>query len=102
MATLRRAYGERLDALLEGLTAALPPGSVHNRPNGGLFVWARLPDGWDAERLLARALQHDVAFVPGVPFFAGAPDPAALRLSFSASAPAEIALGLARLRAAWR
>lgn len=102
LATLRRAYAERLDALLDGLAAALPPGSVHNRPDGGLFVWARLPDGWDAERLLARALQHDVAFVPGAPFFAGAPDPAALRLSFSAHPPAEIALGLARLRAAWR
>ncbi len=39
-----------------------------------MFVWARLPDGWDAEPLLARALAHDVAFVPGYPFFAGEPD----------------------------
>ena len=55
-ARLRAAYGARRDALLDGLAAALPPGSVHNRPDGGMFVWARLPDGWDAERLLrARA-----------------------------------------------
>ena len=98
---LREAYGARRDALLGGLAAALPPGSVHNRPEGGMFVWARLPDGWDADRLLRRALERDVAFVPGAPFFAGPPDRATLRLSFTAHPPAEIAEGLRRLRAAW-
>ena len=98
---LREAYGARRDALLGGLAAALPPGSVHNRPEGGMFVWARLPDGWDADVLLRRALERDVAFVPGAPFFAGPPDRATLRLSFTAHPPAEIAEGLRRLRAAW-
>ena len=98
---LREAYGARRDALLIGLAAALPPGSVHNRPEGGMFVWARLPDGWDADRLLRRALERDVAFVPGAPFFAGPPDRATLRLSFTAHPPAEIEEGLRRLRAAW-
>jgi 2-aminoadipate transaminase len=101
VATLRAEYGRRRDALLDGLAAALPPGSVHNRPEGGMFVWARLPDAWDAESLLRRALERDVAFVPGFPFFAGAPDRAALRFSFTAHPPAEIAEGLARLREAW-
>jgi len=98
---LREAYGARRDALLGGLAAALPPGSVHNRPEGGMFVWARLPDGWDADRLLRRALERDVAFVPGAPFFAGPPDRATLRLSFTAHPPAEIEEGLRRVRAAW-
>jgi 2-aminoadipate transaminase len=98
---LRRAYGPRRDALIAGLADALPPGSTHNHPDGGMFVWARLPDGWDAGALLDRALAHDVAFVPGYPFFAGAPDTAALRLSFTTHAPAEIADGLRRLRRAW-
>ena len=100
VANLRRIYGERRDALLAGLADALPPGSTHNRPDGGLFVWARLPDGWDAEPLLRRALERHVAFVPGFPFFAGPPDRATLRLSFSTHPPGEIAEGLARLRAA--
>jgi 2-aminoadipate transaminase len=99
VANLRRIYGERRDALLAGLADALPRGSTHNRPDGGLFVWARLPDGWDAKPLLERALERDVAFVPGFPFFAGPPDHATLRLSFSAHPPGEIAEGLARLRA---
>ena len=99
--TLRRAYGPRRDALLAGLSAALPPGSIHNHPDGGMFVWARLPDGWNAAALLDRALARDVAFVPGFPFFAGAPDPATLRLSFTTHAPEEIGEGLRRLRTAW-
>ena len=99
---LRAEYGRRRDALIDGLAAALPPGSTHNRPDGGMFVWARLPDGWDAEPLLARALERDVAFVPGYPFFAGEPDHAALRFSFTTHPPGEIAEGLARLRLAWQ
>src|SRR3954453_18445072 len=78
VAELRRAYGPRRDALLAGLAGALPPGSTHNHPDGGMFVWARLPGGWDAAELLDRALVHDVAFVPGFPFFAGPPDTATL------------------------
>ena len=94
---LRAEYGARRDALLNGLAAALPPGSIHNRPDGGMFVWARLPDGWDAGALLSRALEHDVAYVPGAPFFSGPPNPATLRLSFTAHPPAEIERGLERL-----
>jgi DNA-binding transcriptional MocR family regulator len=101
IAGLRAEYGARRDALLAGLADALPPGSMHNRPDGGMFVWARLPDGWDADVLLRRALERDVAFVPGFPFFAGPPDRAALRFSFTAHPPEEIAVGLTRLRASW-
>jgi 2-aminoadipate transaminase len=102
IATLRAEYGARRDALLGGLLDALPPGSTHNHPEGGMFVWARLPDGWDASALLDRALAHDVAFVPGYPFFAGPPDCASLRLSFTAHGADEIREGLGRLGAAVR
>jgi 2-aminoadipate transaminase len=93
-------YRRRRDALLGGLQAALPEGSTHNRPDGGMFVWARLPDGWNATDLLARALARDVAFVPGAPFYAAGPDPRTLRLSFTTHRPVEIVEGLERLRAA--
>jgi DNA-binding transcriptional MocR family regulator len=62
-----------------------------------MFIWARLPDGWDAGALLARALERNVAYVPGAPFFSGAPDPATLRLSFTAHRPEAIRRGLERL-----
>jgi DNA-binding transcriptional MocR family regulator len=100
VAGLCAAYSPRRDALLDGLRDALPDGSTWNRPDGGMFVWARLPDALDAEVLLVRALQEQVAFVPGYPFFCGAPDRSTLRLSFTTHTPAEIAEGLERLRAA--
>ncbi|WP_326808368.1 PLP-dependent aminotransferase family protein [Streptomyces sp. NBC_01775] len=91
------AYRLRRDALLDGLPAALPEGSEWNRPEGGMFVWARLPAGHDATELLRAAVARDVAYVPGAPFFAGPPDPGALRLSFTTHTPEEIAEGLRRL-----
>jgi 2-aminoadipate transaminase len=95
-------YRRRRDALLGGLAAALPEGSTFNRPAGGMFVWARLPAGWDASELLVHALRHDVAFVPGAPFFAVDADPRTLRLSFTTHGPAQIVEGLGRLHAAVR
>jgi DNA-binding transcriptional MocR family regulator len=62
-----------------------------------MFVWVRLPDGWDADPVLKTALRHEVAFVPGWPFFPGPPDRATLRLSFTTHTTEEIAEGLSRL-----
>ncbi len=102
VATVRAAYRARRDALLAGLAGALPEGSAWNRPEGGMFVWARLPEAHDATALLKSALTHDVAFVPGSPFYTGTPDPRTLRLSFTTHAPEEITEGLARLGRAGR
>ncbi|MCL2552557.1 MAG: aminotransferase class I/II-fold pyridoxal phosphate-dependent enzyme, partial [Actinomycetia bacterium] len=98
---VRTAYRARRDALLDGLPAALPDGSGWNRPEGGMFLWVRLPGGHDATEVLHRAIAHDVAYVPGAPFFASTPDPAALRMSFTTHTPQEIGEGLARLAKAF-
>lgn len=97
LARVKAAYRERRDALLAGLPQALPVGSVWNRPQGGMFLWVRLPEGYDATALLPVAVAHEVAYVPGAPFFAGAADHRALRMSFTAHPPVEIAEGLRRL-----
>ena len=94
---LRAEYRRRRDTMLDGLAAALPAGSTFNRPDGGMFVWARLPPGRDAAELLRTALEHGVAFVPGFPFFALEADHRTLRLSFTTHVVAEIGEGLARL-----
>ena len=94
------AYRHRRDALLTGLASALPAGSTWNAPDGGMFVWAKLPEGWDTTRLLAVALQHDVAFVPGAPFFPADPEGHAMRLSFTTYEPDRILEGTGRLAAA--
>ncbi|MFB7611387.1 aminotransferase-like domain-containing protein [Streptomyces gardneri] len=97
VAGMRAAYQERRDAMLEGLPAALPEGSRWNRPEGGMFIWVNLPDGHDATALLKTAVGHEVAYVPGAPFFSGEPDPGAVRLSFTTHSAEEIREGLRRL-----
>ncbi|MGR4879926.1 PLP-dependent aminotransferase family protein [Streptomyces sp. LARHCF249] len=94
---VRDLYRERCDTLLEALPQVLPAGSTWSRPDGGMFVWVRLPDGWDAAALLPHAVARDVAYVPGAPFFAGRPDPATLRMSFATHGPAGIGEGMRRL-----
>ncbi|MEW1778195.1 PLP-dependent aminotransferase family protein [Streptomyces sp. NPDC086777] len=97
VAKVRAVYGERRDALLAGLAEALPAGSTWNRPEGGMFLWARLPSSYDTTALLRRAVDHHVAYVPGEPFYAADPDRATLRLCFVTQTPEEIGEGLRRL-----
>ncbi|MFE1992746.1 aminotransferase-like domain-containing protein [Streptomyces parvulus] len=102
VARVAAAYGVRRDAMLTGLTDALPAGSRWTRPEGGMFLWARLPEGYDTTALLPEVVRHDVAYVPGAPFHAGTPDRATLRLCFVTQTPDEIAEGLRRLGAGLR
>jgi 2-aminoadipate transaminase len=91
------AYRERRDAMLAGLSSALPAGARWSDPDGGMFVWVTLPGDVDTAELLPKALAQDVAFVPGAPFFATVPDRSALRLSFTTNTVADIAEGVRRL-----
>ncbi|GGR88758.1 aminotransferase [Streptomyces nojiriensis] len=100
IATVRTAYRARRDALQSALSRSLPADCAWSLPAGGMFLWARLPAGHDAADLLRTAVAHGVAFVPGAPFYATAPDPRTLRLNFTTHTPAEITEGVGRLRVA--
>ncbi|MEU3649182.1 PLP-dependent aminotransferase family protein [Lentzea sp. NPDC034063] len=97
IARLRTEYGARRDAMIAALPAVMPPGTTWSDPDGGMFVWLRLPGDADSAVLLKEALLHDVAFVPGAPFFATTPDHATFRMSFTANTVEEIGEGMARL-----
>jgi 2-aminoadipate transaminase len=99
---LRDAYRTRRDAMIAAMPATAPSGSSWTDPDGGMFTWARLPGEVDTAELLRTALTHDVAFVPGAPFFAGTPDRATLRMSFTTNTPDVIAEGVRRLGVALR
>lgn len=102
VAGLCDAYRVRRDAMLDALATTVPVGSTWSRPDGGMFVWVRLPGDVDTAALLPRALDRNVAFVPGAAFYAERPDRATLRLSFTTYGPTDIAKGMGRLAHALR
>ena len=97
VASVCTAYARRRNAMLAALEAGLPPGCTWTRPDGGLFLWVRLPEPIDATQLLIAAMAEKVAFVPGEPFWIGPPVRSTLRLNFSNASEAKIAEGIARL-----
>jgi 2-aminoadipate transaminase len=97
VARVAAVYRERRDAMLGGLANSLPEGSSWERPEGGMFLWARLPESYDTTELLGQVVEQEVAYVPGAPFYAGEPDRSTLRLCFVTQTPAEIREGLRRL-----
>jgi 2-aminoadipate transaminase len=95
--TIRARYRAQRDAMEAALRRHMPAGTTWRAPQGGMFFWLRLPAGLDAMPLLERAVAAGVAYVPGAPFYANAPDARALRLSFVTLNPAAITEGIAAL-----
>lgn len=89
-------YRKQLTAMLEGF-AFFPEGTKHTLPQGGLFVWAELPEGMDAMAALNRAIEQNVAFVPGTHFYPDGGHANTLRLNFSMQEADVIRAGMERL-----
>lgn len=89
-------YKARLQVMLDGL-GKLPPSISYTRPEGGLFVWAQLPEGADALEMLKKAIEKNVAFVPGTHFYFDGGHLSTLRLNFSSGKTEDVAEGMARL-----
>ncbi len=100
IALMQRVYGERCQAMLAALERYFPPGTEWTRPDGGLFLWVRLPENLDAEAVFKTALANNVAIVPGASFFAEGKPHNFMRLNFSHPPPERIAEGIRRLASA--
>ncbi len=96
-----QVYRRRCDAIVQAIERELPAGVQVTSPQGGLFVWLRLPEGMSAVRLLPLAAEEGVEYAPGPRFF---PQPADgeryLRLNFATQTPEDIDEGIRRLRRA--
>jgi len=90
-------YRRRRDVLLDALAEHFPREAEWTHPEGGLFIWATLPDYIDTTDLLARALQEHVAFVPGRAAYVDGRGGSSMRLNFSGVGVDDIREGLRRL-----
>ena len=101
--TIRALYKSQRDAMLTALPREMKGLDITwNKPVGGMFLWARLPEGMNAVELLPKAVDKGVAFVPGAAFYANNADPRTLRLSFVTASVEQINIGIAALAAAIR
>ena len=98
--TIRALYKAQRDAMLAALAKDMPSDVTWNTPDGGMFLWARLPEGMNAQDLLPLAVDKGVAFVPGAAFYNDHGDPRTMRLSFVTPNEDEIRKGVAALAAA--
>ena len=96
--TLRSEHSRRCATMLTAVQRHIAPGMLRfARPQGGLYLWCRLPAGVSSRAVLDRALAAGVAFVAGHAFY---PDPAGeseLRICFSSVTPEAIDEAIRRL-----
>ncbi len=90
-------YRGRRDAMLAALHEHFPAEATWTEPQGGLFIWATLPEYIDTGDLLAKALRADVAFVPGQAAFVDGRGGNSMRLNFSGVDEGEIREGIRRI-----
>ncbi len=94
---IREMYRRRRDAMLAAMEQYFPEGVAWTRPQGGLFLWVKLPEGVDCLELIEGAIEQKVAFVPGTAFYADGRGRDALRLTFATCPTDMIDEGIKRL-----
>ncbi len=94
IARIRSLYRSRRDLMLGVMAEKFPKSVKYNRPAGGMFTWAELPQGVDTRILMNRALERNVAFVPGAPFHAVGGGENTMRLNYSSMPEDRIVAGL--------
>jgi 2-aminoadipate transaminase len=93
----RELYRQRRDAMLESLDAQLSGSCYWTVPDGGFYVWLKLPEGVHSKAMLPRAVSSRVAYVPGTGFYADGGGADHLRLSYCFPEPERIREGVRRL-----
>ena len=96
ISSICEGYGAKMRQMLRCLEQ-FPDGVSFTRPQGGLFIWAELPEGMDTVKLLSAAVERKVAYVPGTYFCVDGGHMNTLRLNFSNSTPEQIETGMSVL-----
>ena len=90
-------YGRQKDAMLDAIDRYFPSEARVTRPEGGMFLWVSLPQPLTAKQVFDLAVEQQVVFVPGDPFYTDGKTVRTLRLSFSCVDEATIKTGIKRL-----
>lgn len=97
IAQIRRLYKEQAQAMTEAMDRYFPETVRYTRPRGGMFLWVTLPEGVSALSLFPKALEKQVAFVPGDPFYINMTHTNTMRLNYTNADCRMIDEGIRRL-----
>lgn len=95
-------YRHKRDLMLECLSKYMPEGVQWTKPDGGLFLFVTLPEGYDTKELFQMAIEQSVAFVIGEAFFCDGGGQNTMRINFSFMDDEGIEEGVKRLAIAIR
>lgn len=97
VARIRKLYGGQCRAMQEAIARHFPKDVRVTAPEGGMFLWATLPEGLSSMELLQLAVERKVAFVPGAAFHVDGTGEDTLRLNYSNADSETINEGIRRL-----
>ncbi|MFJ4237088.1 PLP-dependent aminotransferase family protein [Serratia nevei] len=95
---IRAAYKQKGEILAGLVEQELGDYITFDKPKGGMFLWARFRQPFNATEWLNATLQQGVVFVPGEYFFSDNPDRSTFRLSFATATEQQMQEAVARLR----
>ncbi|KRK97681.1 2-aminoadipate transaminase [Secundilactobacillus odoratitofui DSM 19909 = JCM 15043] len=96
IAKIKAVYRKREGIMMAAIEKYFPKDAHYSHPEGGLFIWVEVP-GVDTQTLFNTCIEHDVAFVPGEPFYADQVIPGTFRLNYSNMQEDQIVTGIERL-----
>lgn len=90
-------YRERRDLMMKTIEEEFPKEATFTYPEGGLFTWVVLPEYMNARELAVKALEQNVAYVPGGSFYPNGGNENTFRLNYSNMDNERIVEGIKRL-----
>lgn len=97
---IRKVYRQRENVMMAAIEKDFPAGVNYSHPEGGLFIWVEVPGDVDTIQLFNTCIKHNVAFVPGEPFYPDKVTPGTFRLNYSNMSEEQIQTGIKRLGSA--
>lgn len=94
---IKEIYNKKRLTMLEAMEKHFPEEVEWNRPNGGMFIWAELPEHINTRDMFDKAVDENVAYVIGGAFFVDDGGQNTMRLNFTHSSEEEIKKGIKSL-----
>ncbi|WP_028981959.1 PLP-dependent aminotransferase family protein [Sporocytophaga myxococcoides] len=94
---LHKEYGKRCDLMRSLILEFFPNTAEVSQPEGGMFMWVKLPEEYPVKDILEESIKAGVLFVPGAEFCTSIAKENAMRLNFSNASEEEILLGIVKI-----